>query len=52
MSKKKIITLFKNTSQKRLQGPSMIIMLNTKVKAINNYQSGNTLKTLDHIYVI
>ena len=38
--------------KKRLQGPSTISILNTKVKVINNYQSKNTVKTLDHIYVI
>ena len=49
---KKSVSSTKTTNQKRMQAPSMKSRLNTKVKAMNNYQSRNTLKELDHINVI
>ena len=53
MSKEKSWIFFPKTSnQKRLQKLLLTIVLNTKVKAMNNYQSRNTLKTMDRICLI
>ena len=51
-SQRKFMSLFQKDYKPEKVTGAVISISNTKVKAMNNYQSRGTLKELDHSYMI